>query len=169
MRLRRDLVEEHLSYMDQFDSKMIARGPTFTSDGTMTGSVHVVELPNPAAARAFAFDEPYYQAGVYRDVLLRRWRNVLGTTMWEFDAGEVGNNRYLVLGFTSKPAADKIAAPTCDNLIAFGPLLSDDGAVELGVAALLEASDADMARNIVSTDGLTGVEVHEWRFGGRSN
>jgi hypothetical protein len=27
-----------------------------------------VDLPNPAAARAFAFDEPNYQSGVYRDV-----------------------------------------------------------------------------------------------------
>src|ERR1700691_2726128 len=28
-----------------------------------TGSVHIVDLPDPAAARAFAFDEPGYQAG----------------------------------------------------------------------------------------------------------
>ena len=58
---------------------MIARGPTLASDGdTATGSVHIVDLPDPAAARAFAFDEPNYQAGVYRDVLLRRWRNRWG-------------------------------------------------------------------------------------------
>jgi len=49
---------------------MIARGPTLASDGgTPTGSVHIVDLPHSAAARAFAFDEPGYQAGVYRDGL----------------------------------------------------------------------------------------------------
>lgn len=81
--LRRELGEEHWRYMDQYAKEMIARGPTFADDGdTPTGSVHILDLPDPAAARAFAFDEPNYQAGVYRDVLLRRWRNVLGRTMW---------------------------------------------------------------------------------------
>jgi hypothetical protein len=59
---------------------------------------HIVDLPGPAAARAFAFDEPGYQAGVYRNVLLRRWRNTLGRTMWDFPAGRAGGSRYLVIG-----------------------------------------------------------------------
>ena len=50
-------MEQHWSYMDQFAAAMIARGPTFASDGTLTGSVHILELPDPTAARAFAFDE----------------------------------------------------------------------------------------------------------------
>jgi uncharacterized protein YciI len=42
---------------------MIARGPTLAGDGdTPTGSVHIVDLPDPADVRAFAFDEPNYQA-----------------------------------------------------------------------------------------------------------
>ena len=48
------------------------------------GRSRAVDLPDPSAARAFAFDEPNYQAGVYRDVLLRRWRNLLRRTMWDF-------------------------------------------------------------------------------------
>ncbi len=70
--------------MDRYASTMIARGPTLADDGeTATGSVHIIDLSGPSAARAFALDEPNYQAGVYRDVLLRRWRNLLGRTMWE--------------------------------------------------------------------------------------
>jgi uncharacterized protein len=77
--LREELLEEHWSYMDRYASQMIARGPTLASDGcTPTGSLHIVDLPDSAAARAFAFDEPGYQAGVYRDVLLRRWRTRWG-------------------------------------------------------------------------------------------
>jgi hypothetical protein len=56
-------------------------GPTWTGTrggGTPTGSVHIVDLPDPAAARVLAFDEPNYQAGVYRDVLLHQWRSALG-------------------------------------------------------------------------------------------
>lgn len=85
--LRDELLEAHWSYMDQYAKEMIARGPTLADDGdTPTGSVHILDLPDPAAARAFAFDEPGYQTGVYRDVLLRRWRNLLGRTMWDFPA-----------------------------------------------------------------------------------
>ncbi len=127
--LREELLEQHWSYMDRYQAEMIARGPTLAGDGgAPTGSVHVVGLPDPAAARTFAFDEPGYQAGVYRDVLLRRWRNLLGRTMWDFPGGRSGGNRYLVLGLGAEPAADLAVPPDRDELIAYGPLLSDDGA-----------------------------------------
>ncbi|MEV4463568.1 YciI family protein [Micromonospora echinofusca] len=41
--LRKELREEHWSYMDRYAAQMIARGPTFAPDGrTPTGSVHIV-------------------------------------------------------------------------------------------------------------------------------
>ncbi|MFC9942150.1 YciI family protein [Streptomyces pratensis] len=166
--LREALVEEHWSYMDRYADELIARGPTFADDGeTPTGSVHMVDLPDPAAARAFAFDEPNYQAGAYRDVLLRRWRNLLGRTMWDFPGGRTGGNRYLVLGLGSGRPADLTVPPDRDELIAYGPLLSDDGATWLGTAALLRASGPDTARAVLTPDRYAGIEVHEWEFGGR--
>lgn len=166
--LRSELLEEHWSYMDQYVKEMIARGPTLASDGDMpTGSVHIVDLPDPAAARAFAFDEPGYQAGVYRDVLLRRWRNMLGRTMWDFSGGRTGGNRYLVLGLGSGEAADAAVPPDRDELIAYGPLLSDDGATWLGTAALVRAADPDTARAVLVPDRYADIEVHNWQFGGR--
>src|SRR5690349_8540548 len=97
--LRDELLEQHWSYMDRYAAQMIARGPTLAADGdTPTGSVHIVDLPGSAAARAFAFDEPGYQAGVYRDVLLRRWHNTLGRTLLDFPRGRTCGTRYLVLG-----------------------------------------------------------------------
>src|SRR5215468_174139 len=127
--LREELLERHWSYMDRYQAEMIARGPTLANDGdTPTGSVHIVGLPDPAAARAFAFDEPSYQAGVYRDVLLRRWRNLLGRTMWDSPATHEPGNRYLVLGLDSGEPTDLDVPPFDNALIAYGPLLSDDGA-----------------------------------------
>ncbi|WP_425825572.1 YciI family protein [Streptomyces fractus] len=174
--LRHEIVEEHWSYMDRYAKEMIARGPTFADDGeTLTGSVHIVDLPDVAAARAFVFDEPGYQAGAYRDVLLRRWRNVLGRTMWDFPGGRSGGNRYLVLGLGAGPAVDVDldgpAGPGVsfdqDELIAYGPLLSDDGGTWLGTAALLRAPDAAAARGVLSPDRYADIEVHNWEFGGR--
>jgi uncharacterized protein YciI len=167
--LRTQMVEQHWSYMDRFAATMVARGPTFDSNGTLTGSVHILDLPDPAAARTFAFEEPGYQAGAYRDVLLRRWRNSLGRTMWDYRGDGRDNDRYLVLGFTLDSAADATELPIRDELIASGPLLSDDGSLVVGAAVLLEASDADSAQEILSADRYVGVEVHRWRFGGRPN
>ncbi|MFG2479141.1 YciI family protein [Streptomyces fagopyri] len=166
--LRGQLLEEHWSYMDRYANEMIARGPTFAGDDdTPTGSVHIVDLPDPAAARAFAFDEPGYQAGVYRDVLLRRWRNTLGRTMWDFPGGRTGGNRYLVLGLGAGEVADLTLPPGREELIAYGPLLSDDGARWLGTAALVRAPDAGAARAVLTADRYSRVEVHDWQFGGR--
>jgi uncharacterized protein YciI len=166
--LRDQLLEDHWSYMDGYAKEMIARGPTFADDGdTPTGSVHIVDLPDPAAARAFAFDEPNYQAGAYRDVLLRRWRNTLGRTMWDFPGSRTGGNRYLVLGLGAGPAADLALPPDRDELIAYGPLLSDDGTNWLGTAALLRAQDPHTARAILTPDRYAAIEVHNWQFGGR--
>ncbi|MDQ0989677.1 YciI family protein [Streptomyces sp. V3I7] len=168
--LRDERLEAHWAYMDQYAAEMIARGPTLTADrDTLTGSVHILDLPDPAAARAFALDEPNYQAGVYRDVLLFRWRNLLGRTMWDFAGGRTGGNRYLVLGLGTDgaAAADLVVPPVTDELIAYGPLLSDDGTAWLGAAALVRAPDPDAARAALSSAPYTHVEVHDWQFGGR--
>ncbi|MEU1790198.1 YciI family protein [Streptomyces sparsogenes] len=166
--LRHELLEEHWSYMDGYAKEMIARGPTFADDGeTLTGSLHIADLPDPAAARAFAFDEPGYQAGAYRDVLLRRWRNTLGRTMWDFPGGPAGGHRYLVLGLGTGQPADLAPPPDGDELIAYGPLLSDDGTTWLGTAALVRAPSPDAARALLTPDRYAAIEVHNWRFGGR--
>jgi uncharacterized protein len=166
--LRNELLEQHWAYMDRYEAEMIARGPTLDGD-TPTGSVHIVDLPDPAAARAFAFDEPNYQAGVYRDVLLRRWRNLLGRTMWDFPGGRTDGNRYLVLGLGAQPAVDLAVPPDRDELIAYGPLMSDTGATWLGTAVLVRARDPDTARAILTADRYVGIEVYSWQFGGRSS
>lgn len=167
--LREKLLEEHWSYMDGYAAQLIARGPTFAADGeTPSGSVHIVDLPDAAAARAFAFDEPNHQAGAYRDVLLRRWRNTLGRTMWDFPGGAAGGSRYLVIGLGSGQAADLDVPPDRDDeLIAYGPLLSDDGSVWLGTAALVRAPDPAAARAVLAPERYAGIEVHDWEFGGR--
>lgn len=180
--LRDELLKAHWSYMDGFAEGMIARGPTLTEDGERaTGSVHILDLPDPAAARAFAFDEPNQRAGVYRDVLLRRWRNTLGRTMWEFPGGTMGGGRYLVLGLGLALApgersggaglpADLTRPPAgipLDDLVAYGPLLSDDGLTWLGTAALLRAPDREAARALLDPERYASVEAHPWEAGGR--
>ena len=167
MPLRQQLVEEHWCYMDGFAAGMIARGPTLSDDGEVaTGSVHIVDLAGPEAARSFAFDEPNYQAGVYRDVLLRRWRNILGRSMWDFPGGPSGGHRYLVIGLGPVPGAQLEGPVDVEELIAYGPLLSDDGAW-VGTAVLVRATNKEAAQEVLTPVPYEHTEVHNWQFGGR--
>src|SRR4051794_41835950 len=101
--LRSAMVEQHWSYMDGFAEAMIARGPTFTDDGTLTGSVHILDFPDPAAARALALDEPGSPAGPHRDVLLPRWHNPPGRTMRALPQGQPHRHPWLGLRLTPRP------------------------------------------------------------------
>jgi hypothetical protein len=87
--------------------------------------------------------------------------------MWDFPGGRTGGNRYLVLGLGTGQAADLAVPPDQDELIAYGPLLSDNGVIWLGTAALVRAPDPDTARAILAPDRYADIEVHNWQFGGR--
>jgi len=160
--------------MDRFADGMIARGPTLSDDlESATGSVHIVDLPDAATARVFAFEEPNYLAGVYRDVTVRRFANLLGRTMWEFPGRELEADRFLVLGHTRAGAGrpeQLIESGQTDRLIAFGPLFPADvdGDDWVGTAVIGEFADAAAAREVLASTGLyDDVEVHNWTFGGR--
>jgi uncharacterized protein YciI len=184
--LLEELAEAHWSFMDRHAAAMIARGPTLTPDRTTwTGSMHIVDLPDAEAARLFAFQEPYYVAGVYSDVLVRRWHNVLGRTMWQVSAQLGDDHRFLIIGQRTG-GVDEIAKALQaaqrrwldeldhrDGVILCGPLLSDDGAVWVGSALLLQQRDRAAVEAMLATApyvqaGLyTSVEIHDWEFGGR--
>jgi uncharacterized protein len=178
--LRAQLGEQHQSYMDGFVDRMVARGPTLTEDGeTATGSMHILDLPDLEAARSFAFDEPNYRAGVYGEVVVRRWRNLLGGTMWELSSDARDADRVLVLGHAAaglppvEDAAFLARHPLRDRLVVYGPLLSDDGSTWIGTVAAVERTTPAAVETASRDEPFAAaglyerVEVHPWRFGGR--
>ena len=72
--------------------------------------------------------------------------------MWDFLGGPTGGNRYLVFGLGSGQSPDVAWAPDWAELIAYGPLLSDDGSTWLGTAVLVRAPSRDMARAVLTPD-----------------
>lgn len=156
--LRSDLLEAHWAYMDHYAEAMVARGPTLTEDRQVaTGSLHIVDLPDADAAHAFAHDEPNFRAGVYADVVVRRWRNDLGRTMW--DVAATGDPGFLFI------APTVVASPVLagHRLIVCGPLLDDDGATATGSAGLFETADPAKVAALLPA----GTQVLPWERGGR--
>jgi uncharacterized protein YciI len=154
--------EEHQSYMDGYADRFVARGPTLVADdedADPTGSLHILELPGPDAARAFATQEPYYLAGAFGTVEVYEFRNLLGRTMWEFDGAVAGYGRYLLIALDGEAGV-----PTqSPHLIVGGTLHHPDDGSLVGAAVLGEARDPASAASLLP--GAT--EVHHWRFGGR--
>jgi uncharacterized protein YciI len=183
--LRDEIAEAHWSFMDTYADTMIARGPTLADDrATATGSMHMVDLPDAEAARVFAYAEPNYRAGVYREVMVRRWCNVLGRTMWDF-AGDPAISQFLIIGH-GQPGMTMISDALRDEhrryiadgghgdrFIARGPLLSDDGTEWVGSAWLVEMADRAAVEAMLADEPYTraglyaDVEIHNWQTGGR--
>jgi uncharacterized protein len=155
----RALDEEHWAYMDRFADGMTARGPTLAPDReTWTGSLHIVDLPSAEAAREFVDHEPYNRAGLFEHHTIRRFRNLLGRTMWEF-SGAPDEPRFLVI-------AHRLAAEVPrEHLIVHGELLTPDDARPAGVVLALQAATRDVVDELVGE--IADTEIHDWEFGGR--
>ena len=166
--LRDELLEEHWSYMDRYATEMIARGPTFAATATRppaacTSSTCPIPPPPARSPSTSRTTRPACTG----TCCCAGGATLLGRTMWDFPGGRTGGNRYLVLGLGTGQAADLAVPPDRDELIAYGPLLSDDGASWLGTAVLVRAPDPDTARAVLTPDRYADIEVHNWQFGGR--
>jgi uncharacterized protein len=165
--LRDEHLEDHWSYMDQFEDSMIARGPTLADDReTATGSLHVLGLPGVDAAREFVALEPNNRAGIYDEHLIWRFKNLLGRSMWECTR-RPSEPRFLIIarGNVPPPAADALPA----QLIVYGALATLEEGEAAGVGLAVQAPHRDAVDALVN-DGLgafSGVEIHHWDFGGR--
>ena len=81
------------------------------------------QLDSAALARAFAFEEPNYRAGVYSEMLIRRFENTLGRTMWEFP-GEQDGIHQLVISHATEPLSFVAQRAQSPNELGqlFGPI-----------------------------------------------
>jgi hypothetical protein len=152
--------------MDGFADGMTARGPTLAADReTWTGSVHIVDLPSAEAAREFIEREPYNRAGLFEHHVVRRFKNLLGRTMWESPGGSA-DPRFLVI------APPDFTAPPRERLIVHGELLTPDDARPAGLVLALqaptrEAADALLRGGQAGLDEHFDVQILDWEFGGR--
>jgi uncharacterized protein YciI len=73
---RRDLArEEHFAYLKANEDIMVLGGATLAdADDTRTGSVLIINVPDRAAAEAFADGEPLRKAGVFESYKITRMR-----------------------------------------------------------------------------------------------
>jgi uncharacterized protein YciI len=170
------LAEAHWSYMDRFADRLLLRGPTLSGDGAEhTGSVHVVDLADRASAERFATEEPYWQAGLYRQVTVAR---TVVLHHLEPTEGERGSRSPDALITGHWPARPRDASPHLpggdpDSRLAFVALLvDDDQSHSTGIVSVAGALPDEAARIVQPlADQLAGEPVtltaQRWARGGR--
>jgi hypothetical protein len=159
--------------MDPFADRMTARGPTLAADrDTWTGSLHIVDLPDPSAARDFVEREPYNRDGMFASHVVARFENLLGRTMWEFPV-DSAEPRFLVIAHRRDAASEGVAFADLPRrrLIVHGQLSTLDEGTPTGVALALQAPSRQVVEALLGAARADpadlDLEIHDWEFGGR--
>jgi uncharacterized protein YciI len=67
--------DDHFAYLDEHKDILVLGGAALADDGkTRTGSILIINVPDRAAADAFAENEPLRVAGVFQTVTVTRMR-----------------------------------------------------------------------------------------------
>jgi len=66
--------ETHLAYLERHKNIVVLAGGTLADDGSRTGSVFIINVPNREAAERFSADEPFRKAGLFKMVKITRMR-----------------------------------------------------------------------------------------------
>jgi uncharacterized protein len=174
--------EKHWSFMDGYADRLIARGPTLTADGNQhTGSLHIVDLAAADDTEPFAYQEPFYKAGVYAEVMIRRWENLIGRTMWDFRTSSADPLFLILAQAAAQPegavhdfadARRGFAVKYRDQMVVYGSMSSIDGAHWKGFAEVIQMPSREAVEAMLADDPLLGsasvakVEIHRWCMGG---
>ena len=67
----------HLAYLESTGVVRQA-GPFIDADGNPCGSLIVLEVEDMAAAQTWADNDPYAKAGLFREVQISGWKQVIG-------------------------------------------------------------------------------------------
>jgi uncharacterized protein len=174
------LAEAHWSYMDQFADRLILRGPTLSDDGAEhTGSVHVVDLADRASAEQFASEEPYWQAGLYQQIMTARTVVLLHRESTASSLTSGPPNALITGRWAPEPrnASDtdrQLLGVNPDSRLSFVAVLVDDEqAHTTGIVSVVRALPGEALRLIQPfADHLAGEPValttQRWQRGGRS-
>ena len=73
--LRLEHRNEHLKYLDENVNLLLACGAKLSDDGTTaSGGIYLVDVDSRQSAQHFIEDDPFYKAGLFSDVKIKRWR-----------------------------------------------------------------------------------------------
>ncbi|WP_149754896.1 YciI family protein [Roseivivax sediminis] len=76
LEIRKANRDAHLAYIEA--TGVVTQAGPLIVDGGMAGSLVILDVPDLAAAEAWAADDPYAKAGLFGSVELVEWKKVIG-------------------------------------------------------------------------------------------
>ncbi len=182
---RSAIIREHWDFIDRYKDRLIARGPVLdpSDPSRVTGSIHIAELDDRREAERFVHEEPFYQAGLFEHMLIRRFELELGRTQFEFESA--GDLPRFFIYCPAAPGSETGRARAADeydaycagfdaNFLCRGALIGDRGGWA-GSIYLMEMADTAAVGGFLEGEpclkaALYGdVQVHRWTPGGPEN
>lgn len=179
------LTEAHWGYLDPFAGRLRARGPLLSPDRSRhAGSMHIVDVPDVAAAYRFAYDEPFQRNGVFADLTVTRFVSCGDRSMYDdrrpLARPATSASTLVIARWDTEPtsprrhddlaeAADETSE---DPWVFLGLLLSDDGSDCIGAVGALDlrqdaAVPAFMAALAAAGRDAVEAVAWPWQRGGR--
>ena len=182
---RTALIQAHWDFIAQYNDDLIARGPVLDKNNhsEVIGSIHIVDLPYAGAVKTFVQDEPFADAGLFREIIVKRFRLELDRTQFSFQS--TGDHpRFFIYCPASMDQTSPDDALTGahqayvsefkGNLICHGSLLGTRNLWQ-GKVFFVEFNDEREAWNFLKNDPFnlaalyTRAEFHRWTMGGPEN
>ncbi len=173
--------QRHLDYLQRFDDQTRFAGPFTTGDdGVDLGSFRQMEFSDIKAATKHVEDEPYVINGIQKRWHIHRFETSTPYT-WRDCPRTKGNIQVLFHALDNPDAGSLRKENTSANLaylakhentiMSRGPLLADQGEIQIGSLFLLDVEDMTVAEEFKNNmpfyeSGLYGnIIFHRWRFG----
>ena len=171
----------HLDYLKEFDDQTLFAGP-FTSDDETAdlGSLRLIKFADREAATKHVEGEPYVIGGVQKRWSIHRWESSTPYS-WRDCPSTPGNIQVMFQALDKAEAGALRKEHTPANLayleehknsvMSRGPLLADDGKIQIGSLFLLDVEDMAAAQAFrdnmpfVKAGLYRDVTFQRWRFG----
>jgi len=179
--VRKATIPAHKAHLDKYREVTWFSGPIFTDDGNSAiGSLRFIEFPDRAAAQAYIEADPYATEGIFAGIDIQRWRPALEHRQLTYARKE--DTQQYIVHCTDVAGSAALREPLRqahrdyldahgDQVVARGPLLSDDGETIVGSALLLDVADRAEAEALLADEpfnkaGVYGhFTIERWLFG----
>ena len=179
--LREQAMDAHLAHVRAHRDRIHFAGPLLSDDGaTPIGTMCIIDVPDRAAAEAYAAGDGYARAGLLEAPEIIRF--VSSKRLRQDDRAPDPELQMFVCECIDGPDAEALRPQTAaahhayqgsiiDRYVAHGPLRDDDGIALLGSLFIIEVADRAAADELVGNEPMTAggvfgeVRISRWRYG----
>lgn len=178
---RAEAMEPHLAHMAAHRDQLRFAGPLLPEDGaTPLGTMSIINVPDRAAAEAFAAGDGFAKAGMLQPPRIMRF--ISSKRLTQLDRDPDSEQQMFVCECIDGPDAPALRKQSAaahheyqgsiiDKYVAHGPLRSDDGQTLIGSLFIIEVPDRAAALELVTNEPMTAagvfseLNIFRWRYG----